>query len=290
MSYQGTKINPQRVDKGQMKFFIVLIPLALFVVMPIVYIFTTAFKPLDELFAFPPRFWVYRPTFDNFREISEVLYHSGIPLSRFILNSLLSSMLVVFFTVVISVSAGYILSKKSFKGKNLLFMINTVALMFVPVAVRIPRYLVIERMNLLDTFIILVLPLLAMPVGLFLVKQFIDQVPNALIEAASIDGANDFYILYRIIVPMVKPALLTIGILAFQASWNNTEASALYLNDDSLKTFAFYMLAITTQTGNTVAGQGMAAAASLILFVPNLLIFILMQSKVINTMAHSGIR
>lgn len=290
MRYQGTKINPQRFDKGQLKFFIVLIPLAMLVVMPIVYIFTTAFKPMDELFAFPPRFLVYRPTFDNFREISEVLYHSGIPLSRYILNSLVSSLLVVFFTVVISVSAGYVLSKKSFRGKNLLFMINTIALMFVPIAVRIPRYLVIERMNLLDTFIILVLPLLAMPVGLFLVKQFIDQVPNALIEAAGIDGANDFYILYRIIVPMVKPALLTIAILAFQASWNSTEASAIYLNDDSLKTFAFYMLAVTAQTGNTVAGQGMAAAASLILFVPNLIIFILMQSKVINTMAHSGIK
>jgi multiple sugar transport system permease protein len=137
---------------------------------------------------------------------------------------------------------------------------------------------------------ILVLPLLAMPVGLFLIKQFIDQVPDALIEAATIDGADDFFIVRKIIVPIVKPALVTVAILAFQASWNTPEPSTLYVNDDALKTFAFYMSAITTQTGNTVAGQGFAAAASLILFVPNLLIFILMQSKVINTMAHSGIK
>jgi len=288
--YQGTKINPNKFDRSQLKFYMVLIPMALLMILPVIYIFTTAFKPMDELFAYPPRFLVYRPTMDNFRAISRMLSASDIPFSRYLLNSVLSSIAVVAGSVLISVSAGYILSKKKFRYKKLLFTINTVALMFVPVAVRIPRYLVIERAALLDSFIILVLPLLAMPIGLFLIKQFIDQVPDALIEAANIDGANDYYILYRIIIPMVKPALVTVAILAFQAAWNTAEPSTLYVSDDSLKTFAFYMAAITTQTGNTVAGQGIAAAASLILFVPNLIIFILMQSKVINTMAHSGIK
>lgn len=290
MSYQGTKINPSKFDVSQIKFFAVLIPLAVFMIMPIIYIVSTAFKPLDELFAYPPRFFVQRPTMENFKDIMYVVSSSGVPFSRYILNSLVSSIAVVIFTVMISVSAGYVLSKKSFKGKNLLFAINTIALMFVPIAVKIPRYLVIEKAGLLDNFFILILPLIAMPVGLFLVKQFIDQVPDALIEAAYMDGANDFTILRRIIIPMVKPALVTVAILAFQASWNTPEPSTLYVNDDALKTFAFYMTAITTQTGNTVAGQGIAAAASLILFLPNLVIFILMQSKVINTMAHSGIK
>lgn len=290
MRYQGTKINPSRFDRSQLKFFLILVPLALFMILPIVYILSTAFKPLDELFAYPPRFFVLRPTFDNFKAISNVVSSSGIPVSRYIINSLLSSAIVVVCSVLISVLAGYILSKKNFKGKHTLFAINTIALMFVPIAVRIPRYLVIERAGLLDSFIILILPLLAMPVGLFLIKQFIDQVPDALIEAATIDGADDLFIVRKIIVPIVKPALVTVAILAFQASWNTPEPSTLYVNDDALKTFAFYMTAITTQTGNTVAGQGIAAAAALILFVPNLLIFILMQSKVINTMAHSGIK
>lgn len=290
MSYQGTKINPTRYSRGQLKFFLVLIPLAAFMALPIIYIVSTAFKPLDELFAYPPRFFVKRPTLDNFKDISNIVTSSGIPITRYIINSFVSSTIVVIATVFISVSAGYIFSKKKFKGKNLLFAVNTIALMFVPIAVRIPRYLVIEKAGLLDTFAILVLPLIAMPVGLFLIKQFIDQVPDALIEAATIDGANDYFILYKIIVPMVKPALVTVAILAFQASWNTPEPSTLYVNDDALKTFAFYMTAITTQTGNTVAGQGIAAAASLILFIPNLLIFISMQSKVINTMAHTGIK
>jgi multiple sugar transport system permease protein len=162
--------------------------------------------------------------------------------------------------------------------------------MFVPAAVGIPRYLLIDEIGLLDTFFAHIFPLLAMPVGLFLVKQFIDQIPNELIEAAQIDGASDYTIFLKIIIPLVKPAIATIAILSFQLVWNNAETSTLYVNDESLKTFAFYMGTLASQEGNTVAGQGMAAAAALIMFIPNLIIFIFLQSKVMNTMAHSGIK
>jgi len=290
MSFQGTKINPTKYDKSQIKFFIVLIPLAVIMSLPILYIFATAFKPLDELFAYPPRFFVLRPTFDNFRELFNLVSDSGIPLSRYIINSLTTAIVVVVASVFFSLSAGYILSKKKFRLKNFLFTVNTIALMFVPTAVTIPRYLVIEKAGLLDTFAILVLPLLAMPVGLFLVKQNIDQVPDSLLEAARIDGANDFVILVRILAPIVKPALVTVAIIAFQTAWNTAEPSSLFVSNDSLRTFAFYMTSVTTQQGNTVAGQGIAAAASLGLFLPNLIIFILMQSMIINTMAHAGIK
>ena len=290
MSFQGTKINPTKYDKSQIKFFIILIPLAVIMSLPILYIFATAFKPLDELFAYPPRFFVLRPTFDNFRELFNLVSDSGIPLSRYIINSLTTAIVVVVASVFFSLSAGYILSKKKFRLKNFLFTVNTIALMFVPTAVTIPRYLVIERAGLLDTFAILVLPLLAMPVGLFLVKQNIDQVPDSLLEAARIDGANDFVILVRILAPIVKPALVTVAIIAFQTAWNTAEPSSLFVSNDSLRTFAFYMTSVTTQQGNTVAGQGIAAAASLGLFLPNLIIFILMQSMIINTMAHAGIK
>ena len=290
MSYQGTKINPSRFDRSQLKFFVLMVPLAFLMSLPIVYIFSTAFKPLSELFMYPPRFLVQRPTLLNFRHVFYVVSSSGVPLSRYLFNSIVSSLVTVVLTLLISLSSGYVLSKKRFKAKNTLFAINTISLMFVPLAVKIPRYLVIERSGLLDTFAILILPMLAMPVGLFLLKQYIDQVPDALIEAARIDGCNDTYILFRIIAPMVRPALVTVAILAFQNAWNASEAATLYVNNDSLKTFAFYISAITTATGNQVAGQGMAAASTLILFVPNLVIFIMMQSKVVNTMAHSGIK
>jgi len=131
--------------------------------------------------------------------------------------------------------------------------------------------------------------MLAMPVGLFLVKQFIDQIPNELIEAAKIDGANDFVIFRKIIIPLAKPAVATIVILSFQSAWNYIEASSIYINNESLKTFAYFMTTLNL-ANNSVAGLGMAAAASLIMFIPNLIIFIFTQSKVMNTMAHSGIK
>jgi ABC-type glycerol-3-phosphate transport system permease component len=164
--------------------------------------------------------------------------------------------------------------------------------MFVPIAVTIPRYLIIERLGLLDTFWVHILPALAMPVGLFLIKQFIDGIPNEVIEAARIDGASDLDVYWQIIMPMIRPAIATIAILTFQATWNNADTSSLFINNESLKTFAFYLSTLTsTVTGaNAVAGQGIAAAASLIMFLPNLIIFIFLQSQVMSTMAHSGLK
>jgi ABC-type glycerol-3-phosphate transport system permease component len=144
----------------------------------------------------------------------------------------------------------------------------------------------------MDTFLVHILPGLAMPVGLFLIKQFIDGIPDEVVEAAQVDGASDLRIYWGIILPMIIPAIATIGILTFQATWNNADISSLYINTESLKTFAFYLgtLTSTAAGANTVAGQGIAAAASLIMFLPNLIIFILLQSQVMSTMSHSGIK
>ena len=128
-----------------------------------------------------------------------------------------------------------------------------------------------------------------MPVGLFLIKQFIDQVPDSLIEAAYIDGASDFRVYRKIILPLTGPALATVAILSFQAVWNNVETSTMYMESDGIKTLAFYMSTLTTNT-NSVAGQGIAAASTLIMIVPNIVLFIVLQSRVMNTMAQSGIK
>ena len=151
----------------------------------------------------------------------------------------------------------------------------------------IPRYLVVNKMGMIDTYWAEILPLMALPVGLFLIKQFVDQVPDSLIEAAYMDGAKEWQIYLKIILPLIKPAIATAAILVFQQVWNNLETS----NDDSIKSLAFYMNTLTsTTTTNTVAGQGIAAAASLIMFLPNLILFCILQKNVMNTMAHSGIK
>ena len=288
MSSQGVKINPSRFHKSQIPFYAYLIPLAAFMAVPIVFIMFHAFKPMDELFAYPPQFLVYKPTLDNFREMFTTARGSITPISRYVFNSFVVTVCVVIGTVTISTLAGFALSKMRFKLKNVFFTVNNAALMFVPVAVTIPRFMTVTFLRIDDTFLAHVLPLLAMPVALFLIKQFIDQIPNELIEAATVDGAGPMMVYLKVILPMIKPAIATAAILVFQLVWNNIETSAIFTTQESVRTLAFYMNTLSA-TG-TVAGQGMAAAASLIMFVPNLILFIILQSNVMNTMAHSGLK
>jgi ABC-type glycerol-3-phosphate transport system permease component len=288
-SIQGKKMNPTRFHKSQLKFYVILIPMAVVMGLPIIYIFSQALKPLDELFIYPPKFFAQKPSLDNFKKLIESMMGSEVPIYRYFFNSILSTLLTVICTIFITAFAGYALSKKDFKAKGLIFEINTAALMFVGAAVKIPKYLVIYYSGLIDNFWVHIIPGLAMPVGLFLVKQFMDQIPDALIEAARIDGAKDFQIFMKVIMPLSKSSLATVVILTFQAAWNAIEASELYLNADNMKTFAYYMTTLTT-TGNDVVGIGQAAAATLIMFIPNLVIFIFMQKNVMSTMAHSGIK
>ena len=128
------------------------------------------------------------------------------------------------------------------------------------------------------------------PFVFLLLYAALQSVPASQYEAARIDGAGDFRIVTSIIAPIVKPALATVAILAFQASWNNAEISTYYVNNDMMRTFAFYLSSMIVGMGNNVAGRGILAAATLVMFIPNLLIFIFMQNKVLNTMAHSGIK
>ncbi len=287
--YKGNGINPAKFERGQIKIYVVLIPLAIFMLFPLVYIFVTAFKPMEELFLVPPRFTVSNPTLDNFDALMRSARNAGIPLSKYVFNSLLVTIAVCIGGVIISTMAAYALSKMRFKLRNPIFSMNQAALMFVMTAVSIPRYLVISNLQITNTYWAHILPLIAMPVSLFLIKQFVDQVPDALIEAASIDGATPFMIYRKIVIPLIKPAIATGLILSFQQVWGNVETSNLYVNTDSMKTLTFYMSTLTN-LNNTVQGQGVQAAASLIMFIPNLIIFIINQKDVMNTMAHSGIK
>ena len=290
-AYKGHRMNPSKFEKSQIKIFLAVLAMLLLCGLPIIFIIFHAFKPMEELFAFPPKFITLHPTLDNFRKLFKASRSAGIPLSKYVFNSLFITAAVVFGSLLFSTMAAYALSKLKFKGRNMMMQINQIALMFVSCAVMIPRYLVVEKLHMIDTYWAEILPLIALPVGLFLIKQFVDQVPDSLIEAAYMDGASEFRIYFKIIIPMIKPAIATAAILVFQQVWTNLETSNYYINDDSLKTLAFYMSTLTsTTTTNTVAGQGISAAASLIMFLPNLILFCLLQKNVMNTMAHSGIK
>lgn len=285
----SSRFNPQKFNRNQIVFYVIMIPIAIFMALPIVYLFVSAFKPLDELLEFPPKFFVRHITFQNFVNLFEQSGTTGLPIYRYLINSIIVTSIVTVLSVLFSSTAGYILSKKKFKMKKVLFEINTLSLMFVSCAVVIPRFLIISKIGIINTLFAHVLPLLAIPVGLFLIKQFIDEIPNELIEAAKIDGAGDFYIYTKIILPLIKPALITVAILAFQMAWNNVETSNLYVNREEFQTFAYYLSTLTNNS-NSIAGAGVSAAAALIVFLPNLIIFIFLQAQVMDTMSHSGIK
>lgn len=298
-------INPSRFEWSQMKFLAYLIPVALLMLLPILFIVFNAFKPIDELFSYPPSFITRRPTLANFENLTATSFNQAIPASRYLFNSLVSTLAVVALTLLITAAAAYCMSKKRYRFKRIMFEINTLALMFVPVAVAIPRYFIIEKLGLIDSFFSGIIPLLAMPVGLFLVKQFMDQLPDAILEAAYIDGASDYMILRRIVLPNVTPVLATVAMLAFQTAWNSTEASIYYISNEAIKNFSYYLTTlsggvnandIASALGNSgtaaaaVAAMGISAAGTLIMFVPNLVLFIILQSRVMNTMSHSGMK
>lgn len=287
-NFQGTRINPKRFSLSQLKFYMILIPLGIFMILPVIYIINQAFKPLGELYAFPPTIFVKNPTLKNFQDLFALSGTSGVPMTRYLLNSVVITVLTIIINLIITICAAYAFSKKKFRIKNALFNINQMALMFVATAVAVPRYIVIVNSGMIDTWMAHILPLIAMPVGLFLVKQFVDQIPDALIEAAVMDGAKDFKIIQKVIIPLTKPALATTVVLTFQAVWQATEASNNFISNDTMRTLAFYLNSLSTN--NAVAATGMTAAASVILFLPNLIIFVIMQSKVMNTMTHSGIK
>ena len=289
MASRGQKINPKKFEIGQLKIILIVLPLVIFMGMPIIFIINHAFKPMEELFAFPPTFFVKNPTLENFTKLIKFSDSSGIPLSRYIFNSLLVTAITVGVALLLTTMSAFALSKIKFKGRNLLGQINQIAIMFVSTAVLIPRYLVICNLGLIDNLLAHILPLVAMPVALFLVKQFVEQIPDSLLEAAYMDGATDFDVYLKVILPMIKPAIATASILVFQQVWTNMETSSYFFNDDSMKTLTFYMNTLVN-VNNTVAGQGMSPAASLIMFVPNLVLFIILQNKVMNTMANSGIK
>ncbi|TDG00835.1 carbohydrate ABC transporter permease [Paenibacillus piri] len=291
-SFSGWKRRTRlkRVDGFQIVLIALLSVLAVFMLLPIVYIVNHAFKPYHELFVYPPNFIVREPTLQNFTELFVVASNLTVPLSRYLFNSIVIAVIAVIGVTLVSAMCAYPISKHKFPGHKLVFAVIILTLMFAPEVMQIPRYLAVSHLGIMNTYWGHILPLLAMPVGVFLLKQFIDQLPNELLEAAKIDGAGEFLIFLRVVIPVCMPAVATVAILTFQSSWGNVETSSLFMQDDEMKNFPFFLTTLTNNQANIVARQGAAAAAALIMFVPNLLIFLFLQGKVIATMAHSGIK
>lgn len=270
---------------------LLLTAVALVSLLPIVYVICNAFKPLEELFIYPPQFFVKNPTMQNFWDFIYATDVSTVPFTRYLFNSVVVTITTTALIIIVSLCCAYAFSKLKFPGQNGLFKMITVALMFSPEAVVITRYLIVSGMGIIDTFWAHILPHLALPMGVFLIKQFMDQVPNSLCEAAKIDGANEIRILWNIITPAVLPAVGAVLIIAFQNVWSDMTTSTLYTTSESMKTLPYFVNSLTSGlTATSVARKGATAAAGLLMLLPNFIIFAVLQKSMIATMVTSGIK
>lgn len=270
---------------------LLLTAVALVSLLPIVYVVCNAFKPLEELFVYPPQFFVKNPTLQNFWDFIYATDVSTVPFTRYLFNSVVVTLSTTALTIVVSLCCAYAFSKLKFPGQGWLFQMITIALMFSPEAVVITRYLIVSGMGMIDTYWAHILPHLALPMGVFLMKQFMDQVPNSLCEAAKIDGASELRILWNIITPAVLPAVGAVVIIAFQNVWGDMTTSTLYTTSESMKTLPYFVNSLTSGlTATSVARKGATAAAGLVMLLPNFIIFAVLQKSMIATMVTSGIK
>ncbi len=271
--------------------FIILLAFVCFTALPLVYMVSQALKPLDELYLFPPTFFTSKPTLNNLESLFSSLDSSAVTFTRYIFNSLFTAGVTVFFTVIVCCMAAYGLVKHKPDGSNIIFSLILAALMFSTHVTQIPNYIIVEKLGLIDSYLSLILPKIAVAYNMFLVKQFIEQMPDAYIEAARIDGASETKIFWRIVMPYLKPAWATLVVFSFVSNWNDYFSPLVYITRDEMKTLP---LAVQTIAGGPGAAAlstaGTMAAATLVMTLPVIIVYTAMQGRVLSTMAYSGIK
>ena len=277
--------KPNRSKVGDMGIYIILILFGLFMAFPLVYAINSAFKPLDEIFVYPPRLFVRNPTMDNFQDLLVIMGKSWVPFSRYLFNTVFITTIGTFGHLLIASMGAYVLAKYEFPGSKTFFNIVVVALMFSGYVTAIPNYLLMSKIGWVDTFWAIIIPSFASPMGLFLMKQYMEGIPDALLEAAKIDGAKEWRIFYKIVLPMVKPAWLTLMILSVQSLWNTKASNFIY--SEELKTLPYALQQILS---GGIARAGVGSAVSLVMMIVPIAVFILAESNILETMASSGIK
>lgn len=280
----GVKLSRSLGGTAAIAVFLIIV--GVFMALPIVYSLVQSIKPLEEIFAYPPKFFVKNPTFDNYIQVYQLCQNLWVPLSRYVFNSLFISVFGTFVYVIIASAAAFPLSKHKFPGKALISAVIVWALLFRPEVTGVAQYMIISGLGMIDTYWSMLLPPLAGTFGVFLMIQFMETaIPESVLEAARIDGAGEYRIFYQIAMPSVKPAWLTLVIFTFQSFWNVTGVSYIY--NESLKTLPSVLSNISS---GGLARTGATSAVAVILLVPPIIIFIISQSSMTETMAHTGLK
>jgi len=281
--HREKRLNRSTAGNGLL--FLLMAVCGVFMVLPLVMIVNNALKPLDEIFQYPPRIFVRNPTLDNFSDLFILMSDSWVPFSRYIVNTLIITGCGTFGHVVCASLAAYPLAKHNFPGRKTLFSLVVLSMMFSWTVTQIPNYMIISYMGINNTYLALILPACAYGMGLYLMKQFMEQIPDSLMESARLDGATEYTVFWRIIMPNVKPAWLTLAIFQFQSLWGDT--GYLFLRNEELKPLQFAMQAIT-RGGASRAGAS-ASVAFIIAAIP-ITFFLVCQSSILETMTTSGMK
>jgi len=271
---------------GDASIFFFLTIMGIFMFLPMYYTVIQALKPLDELWAFPPKFYVTSPTFKNFKDLFRLMNTSWVPFSRYLFNTVIISAAGTFGNLALSSLAAYVLSKMKFPGKVPLFKLIELSLMFNAVAGAIANFIIMSALGWVDTLWAIIVPSWGSTLGLYLMKQFMDSsVSDAVLESARLDGAKELYIFWKIAMPMVKPAWLTLIVYSFQGLWNT--GSTIYIYSEQKKTFSY---AIGQILAGGIVRAGAGAASTVVMMLVPIIVFIISQSRILETMATSGMK
>ena len=268
--------------------FLLVMAVAFF--FPVLYMVSQSLKPMNEMFIFPPKILVQNPTLDNYRDFVNVLANTMVPVTRSLFNSLFVVVIGSIGHILLASLCAYPLAKYKFPGSKFFNQIIVYSLMFNASVTAIPNFLTIAGMGMLDTQWAIIVPGLASTLGLYLMKNFMEQIPDSLMEAAQIDGAGYARIHFTIVMPVVKPALVTAFIIVFQSFWTNTGAN--FIDTEAQKGFAYVVgqLASGKVAGVGASFVGISSASSVIMFAVPLVVFLIMQNNVVSTMATSGMK
>ncbi len=284
LNFSIRKKKVSRSTGGDLALFFVVCIGAAIMALPLIYIVSTAFKPINEIFLFPPRFYVSNPTLANFKDLIILMSESWVPFSRYLSNSLLVVILGTGGHVLIASLGAFVVSKHEFPGKKIFSRMIVLSLMFAPQVTRIPTYLIMSNLGWIDSLAAMIVPAWQYSLGFYLMSKFMSQIPDSILEAATIDGASKLGIFWRIVMPYVKPAWLTLMILSFQMLWR--DQGGFYIYSEVLKPLPYALFQI--QAGG-IARAGVAGAVSFILMLVPIILFLFNQSKIVETMGTSGI-
>ncbi len=277
--------KPNRSVFGDIALYLFLAFVGVIMVFPIVYAVNSALKPLDELFMFPPKIFAINPTFDNFSDLFVTMGKSWVTFSRYLFNTVFITFVGTAGHLLVASMGAFVLAKYDFPGGNTFFKLVTVAMMFSGYVTAIPNYLIINGLGWVDTYWAIIIPAFASPIGLFLMKQFMEGLPSTLIEAAKIDGASEWRVFSRIVMPNVKPAWMTLIIFQVQALWNNKAATFIYSEERKTLVYALQQI----QSGG-IARTGQGTAVLVVVMIVPILIFVFSESQILETMASSGLK